>query len=290
MKRTACGKRKKRAEWLRVFFSGGLFVQICSVIVIIFIIVAIFTPVLALHDPYEQNFINMFGHVSTNNPLGTDDLGRDVLSRLMYGARITLVTSLLSSLIAMCIGVSLGVTAGYFGGMWEKIVMKFTDIQLSIPPLVLAMVLAAVFAKGMLGVAFIIGITVVPTYARMLHSVTLSTRQSDYIIAAEIIGKNDFQIMVSHILPNCMPTIIVLFTMNLGSAIMLEASLSYLGIGIVPPTPTWGGMVSEGYNYLMVEPRLALLPGICIVLVVVAFNVIGDALRDTLDPRLRGRL
>lgn len=213
-----------------------------------------------------------------------------MLSRLMYGARITLVTSLLSSLIAMCIGVSLGVTAGYFGGMWEKIVMKFTDIQLSIPPLVLAMVLAAVFAKGMLGVAFIIGITVVPTYARMLHSVTLSTRQSDYIIAAEIIGKNDFQIMVSHILPNCMPTIIVLFTMNLGSAIMLEASLSYLGIGIVPPTPTWGGMVSEGYNYLMVEPRLALLPGICIVLVVVAFNVIGDALRDTLDPRLRGRL
>lgn len=283
-------ERKKRPEWLRVFLSGGLFVKICSAVAILFILVAIFAPVLAPYDPYVQDFSNMFGPMTRNHPLGTDDLGRDVLTRLMYGARITLVTSLLSSLIAMGIGVVLGVTAGYFGGTWERIVMKFTDIQLSIPPLVLAMVLAAVFAKGMLGVALIIGITVVPTYARMLHSVTLSTRQADYIVAAEIIGKRDYQIMLSHILPNCIPTIIVLFTMNLGSAIMLEASLSYLGIGIVPPTPTWGGMVSEGYNYLMVEPSLALLPGICIILVVVAFNVIGDALRDTLDPRLRGRL
>lgn len=286
-------KKKSYAKMpmpIKVFLNSGLLFKACALIATAFIVIAVLTPVIAPYSPYEQNYTNMFGDISAEHWLGTDDLGRDVMSRLMYGARITLVTSLFSSLIAMCLGVLLGVTAGYFGGVWEQIVMKFTDMQLSIPPLILAMVLAALFAKGIVGVTFIIGISVVPTYARMIHGITLSIRQEDYIMACRLLGKNDLQIMLRHVLPNCIPTIIVLFTMNLGSAIMLEASLSYLGIGIVPPTPTWGGMVAAGYDYIMIEPLLALLPGICIILVVVAFNVIGDTLRDVLDPRLKGKL
>ena len=152
------------------------------------------------------------------------------------------------------------------------------------------MVLATLFGGGIQGVSIVIGIAMVPTYVRMVNAMVISLKSNDYIMASKIIGQSNSKILLRHLLPNCFPSLIVLITMNLGNAIMLEASLSYLGIGITPPTPAWGSMVSEGYNYLMSYPSIAILPGLCVLLIVVSFNIVGDVLRDSLDPRLRGKL
>lgn len=152
------------------------------------------------------------------------------------------------------------------------------------------MVLSILFGDGVFGVIFVIGISLIPTYVRLVYGLVLSQKKNDYVLSAKLLGVKNGKILVRHILPNCFPSLIVLFTMNLGTAIMLEAQMSYLGIGIVPPTPTWGGMVADSYEALIMHPMLAVVPGICIIVVVIAFNILGDGLRDALDPRLRGKL
>lgn len=275
---------------LKVFFNRGALSVISFIVLSLFILVAIFAPLITRYSPYEQNVSNKYASSSADHPFGTDKLGRDILTRLAYGARISLLASLLSSMVAAVIGLVLGLIAGFFKGFISQLIMRIADAELSIPPLVLTLVLSLLFGDGVFGVVMVIGISLVPTYIRLVYGLVLSQKKNDFVLAAKLIGQSNSKIIIKHILPNCFPSLIVLFTMNLGTAMMLEASMSYLGIGIVPPTPTWGGMVSESYEVLILHPMQAILPGICIMLVVVAFNILGDGLRDALDPRLRGKL
>ena len=275
---------------LKLFFNRGILSVVSFVILIAFVFIGVFAPVLTRYTPFEQNVSNKYAPSSAEHIFGTDKLGRDVFTRLAYGARISLLASLLSSLVAAGIGLVLGLIAGFFKGFVSQLIMRIADAELSIPPLVLTLVLSILFGDGVFGVVMVIGISLVPTYIRLVYGLVLSQKKNDYVLASKLIGQPNAKIIVRHILPNCFPSLIVLFTMNLGTAMMLEASMSYLGIGIVPPTPTWGGMVSESYEVLVLHPMLAILPGICIMLVVVAFNILGDGLRDALDPRLRGKL
>ena len=274
----------------KVFFNRGVLSVISFVVLLSFILIAIIAPLITKYSPYEQNVSNKYAASSAEHPFGTDKLGRDILTRLAYGARISLLASLLSSLVAAVIGLVLGLIAGFFKGFISQLIMRIADAELSIPPLVLTLVLSLLFGDGVFGVVMVIGISLVPTYIRLVFGLVLSQKKNDYVLAAKLIGQSNRKIILKHILPNCFPSLIVLFTMNLGTAMMLEASMSYLGIGIVPPTPTWGGMVSESYEVLILHPMQAILPGLCIMLVVVAFNILGDGLRDALDPRLRGKL
>ncbi len=281
-------------ETVRVFFSRGVIVKICFGIIIFFVLVAILAPIITPYTPTQQSLREALQGSSGKYKLGTDHLGRDVLTRLMYGARISLLCSVLSSILSAILGMVLGLISGYFGGWIGQIIMRFVDAQLSIPPLVLSMVLAAAFVQifggNILAISLVIGLSRFATYVRVVNGLVLSLKQNDFIVASTLLGQSNSKILIKHLLPNCFPSIIVLFTMNLGGAIMMESSLSFLGIGITPPTPAWGSMVSEGYTYLISNPSLAILPGFCVLLLVMAFNIVGDGLRDALDPRLRGKL
>ena len=282
--------KQRFKDILRVMLGRNVLTYVCFAIILLFILIAILAPVLTPYTPYEQSLQDALTGPSRQYVLGTDNLGRDLLTRLLYGARISLVVSLGASILAAVVGTLLGLIAGYCGGVAEQIIMRVTDALLSITPLIMNMVLASVVGGDLFGISIVIGVSLVPTYIRMVNSMVLTLRENDYIVAARLIGLPAWKILLFHLLPNCFAPLIVVFTMNLGQAIMLEANLSFLGIGITAPTPAWGSMVSEGFSYLILEPRLAVLPGLCVVLVVVAFNIVGDALRDALDPRLRGKL
>lgn len=287
----AHGKRYENfRRQLRVFFGRGFLVKISFTIIILFIFLAIFASVLTPYSPYEQSLVDALQGPSLKHLLGTDNLGRDLLTRLLYGARISMGMSVLSSIWAAVIGIILGLLGGYFRGFISSCIMRFTDAHLSIPPLLLTMVLAGLFGGNLMGISFVIGFSVVPTYVRVVYGLVLSLRENDYVTAAALVGQSDGKILLKHLLPNCFASLIVIFTMNLGTAIMIESSLSYLGIGITAPEPAWGTMVSDGYKYLLAAPHLAILPGVCLLLLVVSFNIVGDGLRDALDPRLRGKL
>ena len=274
----------------RVMFSRGILSKISFVIIVLFILAAILAPVLTPYTPYEQSLEEAMSPCSSKYLLGTDNLGRDFLTRLLYGARISLCTSLVSSLWAAVLGTVLGLMSGYLGGIFNQVIMRITDAMISIPPLITNMILAAAIGGNIFGISFVIGVSIVPNYIRMVNGLVLSLRENDYVVASRVIGQKPWKIMLGHLLPNCFASLIVIFTMNLGNAIMLESNLSFLGIGLTAPTPAWGAMVSEGYRYLIRQPRLAILPGLCVMIIVIAFNIVGDSLRDALDPRLRGKL
>lgn len=278
------------SKWFRIFFNRGILSKICFGVIIFFLLLAVFASIITPYSPYEHDVSNAYASPSSAHWLGTDRLGRDVLTRLAYGARVSLLASLLSSIVAASLGLIFGLIAGYFEGFVSQVIMRITDAILSIPPLVLTLVLSILFGDGVFGVVLVIGISLIPTYVRLVYSLVLSQKKNDYVLSSRLLGTKNWKILATHILPNCFPSLIVLFTMNLGTAIMLEAQMSYLGIGIVPPTPTWGGMVAESYEALIMHPMLAVLPGLCIIAVVIAFNILGDGLRDALDPRLKGKL
>jgi peptide/nickel transport system permease protein len=192
--------------------------------------------------------------------------------------------------VAAVFGVTLGLISGYFGGWPDTIIMRIIDALMAIPGLVLALVFAAVLGGGLTNIMIAVGISLVPTYCRLMRGLVLAVKQSDYILAAHSLGSKDMRIMLRHVLPNCLPPLIVLVTLQLGMAILIEAGLSYIGIGIAPPGAAWGSMVNEGYRFLQMNPVLSFAPGLSIMLVVLAFNLVGDGLRDALDPRLRGIL
>ena len=275
---------------LRVFFARGPIVIICSVIVFLFFFAAIFAPVLTPYTKTQQDLLNNFAKPSAAHLFGTDSLGRDVFTRILYGARVSLVTSLISSILALLVGSFLGMIAGYLEGAVGQLIMRITDAQLSLPPLIVSMTLATALGGGIWGVSIVIAISILPTYVRMVNGLVLTIKNNDFVVVAPLVGQTSFQVLYKHLFPNCFPSLIVLFTMNLGGAIMLESSLSFLGIGITAPVPAWGSMVSDGYQYLFKAPSLAIVPGIFVMLTVIAFNIVGDSLRDSLDPRLRGKL
>ncbi len=265
-------------------------VVIGFVIIVLMVIMAAFAPWLAPYDPNLTSLPEALQQPSTTHLLGTDSLGRDTLSRIIYGSRASLLVGIVSITIAASIGMALGLIAGYFGGMTYTIIMRFIDALMAFPMILMALVLAAILGGGLGNVMIAIGIALTTIYARLMCGQVLFIKENDYVLAARAQGASNLFTMLRHILPNCLPPLIVLVTMQMGSAILAEAGLSFLGIGITPPDPAWGAMVSNGYKYLLDLPVLSFAPGIAIMLVVFAFNMVGDGLRDALDPRLRGTL
>lgn len=277
-------RRVAGAMFRRRIVIGG------TVVVLMLVFAAIFAPLIAPFDPYEQDLNNRLAQPSKLHLLGTDELGRDLLTRIIYGARISLLVGVVAVSIAGIIGMSLGLVAGYFGGWTNIIIMRFTDALLAIPPIVLMLAIAAVLGGGLFNVLVALGLSMMPTYCRLMCGQVASLKQNEYITAARAIGARNPRIILRHLLPNAFPPLFVLLSINLGTAIMMEASLSFLGIGIKPPVATWGTMVSIGYRFLLANPLMSFVPGCAILLVVLAFNMVGDGLRDALDPRLRGKI
>ena len=283
-------KNTKIKSFLRTFFSLGIIIKISVVIAFVFIAGAVFAPVIGRYDPNAIELSNALSASGNGHIFGTDAYGRDVFTRLLYGARISLLASVFSCLAAAVIGMLLGLLAGYYEKAVALIIMRYVDIQLSIPPLLFTIVIGLIAGHGLGGLIFAISFGLIPGFTRLMYGIVLSIKESDYIVALRLADIKNYKIILKHLLPNSFPSMIVMFATNLGSAIMLESTLSFLGIGIQMPTASWGNMVSDGYSYLFTNPMLALLPGVCITLIVVAFNIIGDGLRDALDPRLRGKL
>ncbi|MFC1533013.1 ABC transporter permease [Thermodesulfobacteriota bacterium] len=271
----------------KVMFSRGV-VIFGTFIIIALILMAIFAPLIAPYDPYEQDLRSGLQKPSKKFLLGTDEFGRDLLSRIIYGSRISIMVGVVSISIAGIIGMSMGLVAGYFGGWTQGIIMRVTDALMAIPPLILMLAVSSVLGGGLKNIMISLGIAMIPTYCRLMCGQILSLKEDDFITAAHVIGASDLRVMVRHLLPNSFPPLLVLITLNMGFAILAEAALSFLGIGISPPIATWGGMVSNGYRYLLSNPLLSFAPGMAVLLVVLSFNLVGDGLRDALDPRLRG--
>ncbi|MBN2040249.1 MAG: ABC transporter permease [Spirochaetes bacterium] len=280
------------SEWRRfrrVFFQRKL-VMFGLIVFVILIFTAVFAPLLAPHDPYRGDLANSLVPPNSDFLLGTDIQGRDTLSRLIYGTRTALLVGFVTVAIAATIGNVLGLMAGFFGKAVAMIIMRIMDTVMCFPFLIFALVLAAVLGGGIQNVIIALSISLIPGFARVMNGLTLSIKENDYILAERSMGASNFRIMFKHILPNAMPTMIVLITLQLGTLILAEAALSFLGIGIQPPGAAWGSMINDGYRFLLTNPILSFAPGLAIMIVVFAFNMIGDGLRDALDPRLRGLL
>jgi peptide/nickel transport system permease protein len=273
----------------RVFFSRWL-VKIGMVLTVASLILAIFAPLIAPYEPDAQNLQQRLLQPNSEHLLGTDQYGRDILSRTIYGARISVIVAFGSILIAAVLGLILGVVAGYFGGWTFHIIMRITDAMMAIPTLIIAMAISAMLGGGVLNIMLAIGISLLPAFSRLMCGQVLSVKENDYITAEKSIGAQNLRILAKHIVPNSFPPIIVQLSLWMGSAILSEAGLSFLGAGINPPTASWGNMINDGYMYLMRSPIMSFAPGLFCMLTVFGYNMIADGLRDALDPRLRGKL
>jgi peptide/nickel transport system permease protein len=271
----------------KTFFSRG--VVVFGLIVIVGIIfTAIFAPLIAPYDPYEQNLQEALAKPSAKHLLGTDSVGRDTLSRIIYGSRTSLIVGFVALGLAAGIGMSLGLIAGFYGGMAYAVIMRIMDALMSFPMILLALMIASMLGMGISNIVIALGVGMIAPYARLMCGQALTIKQNDYVTAARSIGAKNLRIMLRHVAINCFPPLIVMMTMQLGVVVLAEAGLSFLGVGIRPPGAAWGAMVSEGYRYLLSNPVLSFAPGLAIMLLVFAFNMVGDGLRDALDPRLRG--
>jgi peptide/nickel transport system permease protein len=270
-----------------------------ATLVMIIILVAILAPLLSPHDPTEQfrDGLTPDGQPMPSTlltsgdsrfPLGTDANGRDLLSRILYGARISLLVGVLANMMAVTIGTLVGSVAAYFGGWVEIFLMRFTDMMMAFPTLLLAMTLVAILKPSIWIIILVIGVVYWTWIARVVYGQVLALRDRDFVIAARALGAGRIFGLVRHILPQLLPTIIVWGTLGIATNVMLEASLSYLGIGVQPPTPSWGGMIQQGQSFYRTAPWLVIFPGLAIMLTVFAFNLFGDGLRDALDPTQRG--
>lgn len=252
------------------------------------VLVAVFAPLLATHDPIEQNILDKLKGPSAEYILGTDGYGRDIWSRLVYGARISLWIGGVSIFAAMIIGSAIGMIAGYFGGKLDIVIMQVMDVLLSFPSLILGLMVVAMMGPSVGNLIFAIALTAIPPFARIARAPTVSVRERDYIEACRALGYSHPRIMIVHILPNIFPEILVMGSLWLATAIRVEASLSFIGLGVRPPTPTWGGMIREGFENILDTAWLSLAPSVAILIVVFALNMIGDGLRDVVDPKLKG--
>lgn len=256
------------------------------IVVIVFVMLALLAPLLASYDPNQIDTAKAFlspgqqGHV-----LGTDNYGRDLLARMLYGARISLIVGLGAVAIGGTIGIVLGLLAGYFGGLVDSVIMRVMDALFAFPFILLAITLMTVLGSGLMNVIVAIAVGNIPGFARMIRGQVLSVKEEDYIEVTESLGATHRRILFSHILPNCLTPIIVYSTMNVAGAIISEAALSFLGLGIQPPTASWGNILKEGKDFLIVSPHIAIISGLGILLSVLGLNLFGDGLRDALDPR-----
>ncbi|OAT81842.1 peptide ABC transporter permease [Desulfotomaculum copahuensis] len=258
-----------------------------AVIVLALILAALLAPVLAPHNPLSGNIIDRLQAPSAAHWFGTDSQGRDVLSRIIYGSRISIQVGVISVGIALLIGTLIGAAGGYYGGWVDNVLMRVVDIMLAFPSILLAIAITAMLGPELKNAMIAIGVVNIPFYARIVRSTVLSVKETEYVEAARAIGGNDLRIIFRHVLPNCMAPVIVQTTMGIGTAILDAAGLSFLGLGAQPPTPEWGAMLSDGRSVMQQAPWMMFYPGLAIMLVVLGFNLLGDGLRDALDPRLK---
>ncbi|HEU5432155.1 MAG TPA: ABC transporter permease [Thermomicrobiales bacterium] len=256
-------------------------------LVVAIALVAIFAPIIAPYNPNAQSTINRLAPPSAEHLLGRDDFGRDIFSRVIYGARVALLVGVLSVLMGGILGTAIGIVAGYFRGTLDTALMRLVDILLSFPDLITGLLVMAVLGVGLPKLIIAIGLTITPRFARIAYGPTLAIKEKEFIDAARALGQNNLHILLRHILPNIAGELIVLASLWTASAIRLEASLSFIGLGVKPPTATWGQMIRDGVTYLTDHPWFSLAPGVALLITVFAFNLVGDGLRDVLDPRSR---
>lgn len=261
--------------------------MIGAVVIMFNILVAIFAPWIATHDPLEINIRHQAESPSKAFIFGTDEYGRDVFSRVIFGARISLLISILSVLIAATLGIFIGATAGYYGGWTDTIIMRLVDAIMSFPAILLAISIMAVLGPHLYNVVLALGFVYIPWFARVVRGSVLSLKEKEFVEASLAIGVSDFTILFRHILPNCLAPLIVQATAALAYAILAESALSFLGLGSPPPSPSWGNILSDARDFMMDNALMTVFPGIAITLAVLGFNLFGDALRDVLDPRLK---
>ena len=283
------GKYKKKSQWKAVWkrFCRNKRAVLGLAIITLIIIVTIFADIIAPYDPVKQNLLDSLTGPSSKYLLGTDEFGRDILSRIIYGGRISLSVGIGAIAIACVGGSLLGAIAGYYGGKIDNIIMRTMDILLAIPSILLAIAIVAALGPSTGNLMFVIGVTNIPRYVRTMESAILSVRNQEFVEASKATGANDFFIIFKHIIPTCLSPLIVQVTLSIGSAILTCASLSFIGLGVNPPTPEWGSMLSSGQEYLRSYPHITMFPGLAIMLSVFSFNLMGDGLRDALDPKLK---
>ncbi|HAZ31014.1 TPA: hypothetical protein DCY65_05565 [Candidatus Acetothermia bacterium] len=259
-------------------------------IVLFFLLVGLLAPLIAPYDPLEVNPRARLSPMSRENPMGRDELGRDILSRIIYGARISLIVGVVSVSVGFVIGVPWGIVSGYKGGMLDLLTQRVVDALLSFPTILLAILVVTVIGPGLWNTMLAVGLVSVPNYTRVVRGLVLSLREEDYVTAARALGASDVRVLLRHIMPNALAPVVVLSTLYLATAILAAAGLGFLGLGAQPPMPEWGAMLSRGRLFLMVAPHVAVFPGLAILFAVLGYNLLGDGLRDALDPRLRGQV
>jgi peptide/nickel transport system permease protein len=280
-------RRAAALSWQRMARSPNLLVG--AVILALVVGSALFARFLAPYNPIDQSFADQLRPPSWAHLFGTDEFGRDIFSRVLYGARIALTVGVISDGIALATGVVLGIVAGYFGGVADSAVMRTVDVMLAFPYLLLAMIVVAILGPSLTNAMIAIGIVYTPQFARLVRGAVLAIREQEFVEAASAIGAASVRVLARHVLPNVLSPIIVMATLTVGFTIVETAGLSFLGLGAAPPTPEWGSMLATGRSYMLTAPWIATFPGVAILVTVVGFNLVGDGLRDLLDPRLRGR-
>lgn len=282
-------EKKRRGQlqeiWRRYRRSWQAMLGLVMFLILVF--AAVFAPVISRYDPNRQDYFNLLAKPSAEHWFGTDELGRDIFARIVYGARISLSVGLIAVSISLVLGTALGAIAGYYGGVTDSIIMRFVDILMAIPAILLNISIVAALGTGLQNVMIAIGISSIPAYCRIVRASILSLRGQEFVEASRAAGASNFTIIMQHILPNCLAPLIVQATLRIGAAILSCASMSFIGLGIVPPTPEWGAMLSTGRDFLRDAPHLTAFPGGAIMFAVFSMNLIGDGLRDALDPKLK---
>jgi peptide/nickel transport system permease protein len=282
-------KRGRLAALIHVF-NANKTSWVGLVLLVVVVGAAIFAPLIASHDPLVQNVSRQLAGPSALNILGTDEYGRDIWARLLYGARISLSIGIASTAIAMVIGSLIGMLAGWYGGRIDAVVMQIMDVLLAFPALILGLIVVAMLGPSPFNIVLAIALTSIPPFARIARAPTIVLKQREFVEACRSLGYSDFRILFVHILPNMMAEILVMASLWLANAIRTEASLAFIGLGIKPPIPTWGGMIRSGFENILDSTWLALVPSVAILIVIFALNLLGDGLRDAVDPKLKNEV
>ena len=261
--------------------------MLCLIIIALLILIAILAQVVSPYDPNYQDYMSVLAQPSAKHLLGADEYGRDILSRIIYGTRVSLSIGIFAQLLASVIGIALGAIAGYFGGIVDSVVSRIMEIFSAFPDLIFAMAIMTFMGKSVLNLYIALGLLTWVRTARMIRGSVIQLKEKEFVEASRASGGTSFRIIIKHLIPNCLSTIIVLVTLGIPNAIMYEASLSFLGLGIQPPTPSWGNMISAAQSVIGYLPIYSIMPGVAIMITVIAFNIFGDGLRDALDPKLR---